>query len=106
MSNFDELVEKIKNEIRTMLRDSDKRPDYMTHAQLSDVQNEICKMARIRDFKKFVPYYPKGMADACWPSDHPLVIKLNKLLDMYMNIYRFFIFISRYVQRTGWRIVV
>lgn len=85
MSNFDELVEEIKKEIRTMLRNSDKRPDYMTHSQLSDIQNEISKMAHARDFKKFVPYYPKGLADACWPSDHPLVIKLNKLFDMYIK---------------------
>ena len=85
MSYFEELVEETKNEIRILLRDPDKRPNYMTHAQLNGVQSEISKMDRIRDPQKFYPYYPKGMADACWPDNHPLVIKLNKLWDMYMN---------------------
>ncbi len=87
MDCFDELVEETKNEIRILLKNPDKRPDYMTDAQLRDVQSEISKMVRIRDPQKFYPYYPKGVADACWPDDYPLVIKLNKLWDIYMNIH-------------------
>lgn len=28
---------------------------------------------------------PKGMADACRLPEHPLVIRLNKITDVYMN---------------------
>ena len=85
MAGFDELIEETKSEIRVLLRNPDVRPVYMTYDQLRDVQSEICRMARIRDPEKFFPYYPKGMADACWGTDHPLVIKLNKILDLYIN---------------------
>ena len=85
MSNFDRLVEETKEDIRTLLRNPDVRPAYMTYDQLRDVQSDICKMVRVRDPEKFYPYYPKGMADACWLPDHPLVIKLNKIADMYIN---------------------
>ena len=88
MAGFDELIEETKSEIRVFLRNPDVRPAYMTYDQLRDVQSEICRMARIRDPEKFFPYYQKGMADACWLTDHPLVIKLNKILDLY--IYREF----------------
>ncbi len=85
MAGFDELIEETKSEIRVLLRNPDVRPDYMKYDQLRDVQSEICRMARIRDPEKFFPYYPKGMADACWLPDHPLVIKLNKILDLYIK---------------------
>lgn len=85
MAGFDELIEETKSEIRVFLRNPDVRSDYMKYDQLRDVQSEICRMARIRDPEKFFPYYPKGMADACWLPDHPLVIKLNKILDLYIN---------------------
>ena len=85
MSEFDKLVDKTREEIRMMLKNPDKRPYYMSHDQLSDVQSEICRMARIKDPEKFYPYYPKGMADACWLPDNSLVIKLNKILEMYVN---------------------
>ncbi len=85
MAGFDELIEETKSEIRVFLRNPDVRPDYMKYDQLRDVQSEICRMARIRDPEKFFPYFPKGMADACWLTDHPLVIKLNKILDLYIN---------------------
>lgn len=85
MAGFDELIEETKSEIRVLLRNPDVRPDDMKYDQLRDVQSEICRMARIRDPEKFFPYYPKGMADACWLPDHPLVIKLNKILDLYIN---------------------
>ncbi len=85
MAGFDELIEETKSEIRVLLRNPDVRPDDMKYDQLRDVQSEICRMARIRDPEKFFPYFPKGMADACWLPDHPLVIKLNKILDLYIN---------------------
>ena len=85
MAEFDELIKETIREIRVFLRNPDVRPDYMKYDQLRDVQSEICRMARIRDPEKFFPYYPKGMADACWLPDHPLVIKLNKILDLYIN---------------------
>lgn len=85
MAGFDELIEETKSEVRVLLRNPDVRPDYMKYDQLRYVQSEICRMARIRDPEKFFPYYPKGMADACWLTDHPLVIKLNKILDLYIN---------------------
>ncbi len=85
MAEFDELIKETKREIRVFLRNPDVRPDDMKYDQLRDVQSEICRMARIRDPEKFFPYYPKGMADACWLPDHPLVIKLNKILDLYIN---------------------
>ena len=85
MAGFDELIEETKSEIRVLLRNPDVRPDYMKYDQLRDVQSEICRMARIRDPEKFFPYFPKGMADACWLPDHPLVIKLNKILDLYIK---------------------
>lgn len=85
MAEFDELIKETKREIRVFLRNPDVRPDYMKYDQLRDVQSEICRMARIRDPEKFFPYYPKGMADASWLPDHPLVIKLNKILDLYIN---------------------
>ena len=86
MNNFDQLVNETKNEIRVLLKNPDLRPYYMTHDQLSEIQSDICKMARVRDPEKFYPYYPKGIADACWRPDHPLVVKLNKIADMYMNL--------------------
>ncbi len=86
MNNFDQLVNETKNEIRVLLKNPDLRPYYMTHDQLSEIQSDICKMARVRDPEKFYPYYPKGIADACWLPDHPLVVKLNKIADMYMNL--------------------
>lgn len=85
MDVFDKLVKETKEEIRVLLRSPDLRPSYMTHDQLSEVQSEICKMSRIRNPEKFCPYYPKGIADACWLPNHPLVIKLNKIADIYMN---------------------
>ena len=85
MSEFDKLVDETKEEIRMMLKNPDERPYYMSHDQLSDVQSEICRMARIKDPEKFYPYYPKGMADACWLPDNSLVIKLNKIVEMYVN---------------------
>ena len=39
MDCFDELVEETKNEIRILLKNPDKRSDYMTYAQLRDVQS-------------------------------------------------------------------
>ena len=85
MNNFDKLVEETKDEIRKLLKNSNLRPNYMTHEQLSDVQSELCKMVLIRNPEKFYPYYPKGMVDACWSPDDPLVVKLNLIADMYMN---------------------
>ena len=85
MAEFDEIIKETRREIRVFLRNPDVRPDYMKYDQLRDVQSEICRMARIRDPEKFFPYYPKGMADACWLPDHPLVIKLNKILDLYIK---------------------
>lgn len=85
MTKFDELIGETRREIRILLRNPDVRPAFMTYNQLRDVQSEICRMARIRDPEKFFPYYPKGMADACWLPDHPLVIKLNLILDLYIN---------------------
>ena len=85
MAEFDELINETKRDIRVFLRNPNVRPDDMKYDQLRDVQSEICRMARIRDPEKFFPYYPKGMADACWGPDHPLVIKLNKILDLYIN---------------------
>ena len=85
MVRFDELIEETKNEIRVLLRNPDIRPSYMTYDQLRDVQSEICRMTRIRDPEKFFPYFPKGIADACWLPDHPLVVKLNEIVDLYNN---------------------
>ena len=85
MAEFDEIIKETRREIRVVLRNPDVRPDYMKYDQLRDVQSDICRMARIRDPEKFFPYYPKGMADACWLPDHPLVIKLNKILDLYIK---------------------
>ena len=85
MAEFDELINETKSEIRVFLRNPDVRPAYMTYDQLRDVQSEICRMARIRDPDKIFPYFPKGMADACWLPDHPLVIKLNTILDFYIT---------------------
>ena len=85
MAKFDELIEETKSEIRILLRNPDVRPAFMTYDQLRDVQSEICRMARVRNPEIFFPYYPKGMADACWLPDHPLVIKLNLILDLYIN---------------------
>ncbi len=85
MTKFDELIGETRREIRILLRNPDVRPAFMTYDQLRDVQSEICRMARVRDPEKFFPYYPKGMADACWLPDHPLVIKLNLILDLYIN---------------------
>ena len=85
MTRFDELIEETKKEIRVFLRNPDVRPADMTYDQLCDVQSEICRMARIRDPEKFFPYFPKGMADSCWSPDHPLVVKLNKFVDLYVN---------------------
>ena len=67
MSSFDRLVEETKEEIRTLLRNPDVRPAYMANDQLRDIQSEICRMVRVRD------------------PDNPLVIKLNKIADMYIN---------------------
>ena len=80
MVRFDELIEETKNEIRVLLRNPDIRPSYMTY-----VQSEICRMARVRDPEKFFPYFPKGIADACWLPDHPIVVKLNEIVDLYNN---------------------
>lgn len=85
MSIFDDLVEEIQNDIRLLLNTPDKIPNYMTQKQLNAILDEISKMAYIKNPKKFYPYYPKGMADACWIADHPLVIKLNRILDIYIN---------------------
>ena len=85
MAEFDEIIKETRREIIVFLRNPDVRPDYMKYDQLRDVQSEICRMARIRDPEKFFTYYPKGMADACWLPDHPLVIKLNKILDLYIK---------------------
>jgi hypothetical protein len=57
MNRFDELIEETKNEISVLLRDPEK----------------------------FFPYFPKGIADACWIPDHPLVFKLNEIVDIYNN---------------------
>lgn len=85
MTKFDELIGETRREIRILLRNPDVRPDFMTYDQLRDVQSEICRMTRVRDPEKFFHYYPKGMADACWLPDHPLVIKLNLILNLYIN---------------------
>lgn len=85
MAAIDRLVAETKEEIRVLLRNPDKRPSFMTYDQLRDVQSEICRMILIRDPEKFWPYYPKGMADACWPLDHPIVEKLNMIAEMYAN---------------------
>ena len=85
MNSFDKLAEETKEEIRTLLRNPDVRPAYMSYDQLRDVQSEICRMVRVRDPEKFYPYFPKGIADACWLPDHPLVVKLNMIADMYIK---------------------
>jgi len=85
MAAIDRLVAETKEEIRVLLRNPDKRPSFMTYDQLRDVQSEICRMILIRDPEKFWPYYPKGMADACWPLDHPIVKKLNMIAEIYAN---------------------
>ena len=85
MVDFDRLVRETKEEIRILLKNSEIRPSFMTCDQLRDVQGEICRMAYVRDPDKFYPYYPKGMAEACWPTDHPFVKKLNLIAELYMK---------------------
>ena len=85
MVEFDRLVRETKEEIRILLKNSDIRPSFMTCDQLRDVQGEICRMAYVRDPDRFYPYYPKGMAEACWPTDHPFVKKLNLIAELYMK---------------------
>ncbi len=85
MVDFDRLVRETKEEIRILLKNSDIRPSFMTCDQLRDVQGEICRMAYVRDPDRFYPYYPKGMAEACWPTDHPFVKKLNLIAELYMK---------------------
>ena len=85
MVAFDTLVQEMKEEIRFLLKNPDIRPSFMTCDQLRDVQSEICRMAYVRDSDRFYPYYPKGMADACWPTEHPLVKKLNLIAELYVN---------------------
>ena len=86
MTEFDRLVQETKEEIRALLKNPDKRPSFMTCDQLRDVQGEICRMAYVRDSDKFYPYYPKGMAEACWESDHPLVKKLDLIAELYCKL--------------------
>ena len=69
MTEFDRLVQETKEEIRALLKNPNIRPSFMTCDQLRDVQGEICRMAYVRDSDKFYPYYPKGMAEACWEAD-------------------------------------
>ena len=85
MATFDRLVQETKEEIRILLKNPDIRPSFMTCDQLRDVQREICQMAYVRDPDRFYPYYPRGMAEACWSTDNTLVKKLDLIAELYIK---------------------
>lgn len=63
MDHFGEKIEHVKSDIRKMLEDSEKLPWYMSVRQLNMTIDELDKMNQLRDKNRFVPYYPKGIAD-------------------------------------------
>lgn len=63
MDHFGEKIERVKSDIRKMLEDSEKLPWYMSVRQLNMTIDELDKMNQLRDKNRFVPYYPKGIAD-------------------------------------------
>lgn len=46
--------------------------------------DELDKMNQLRDKNRFVPYYPKGIADS-WAQEDRLGEELLEILDAYMK---------------------
>lgn len=84
MDHFGEKIEHVKSDIRKMLEDSEKLPWYMSVRQLNMTIDELDKMNQLRDKNRFVPYYPKGIAD-CWAQNDRLGEELLEILDSYMK---------------------
>lgn len=84
MDHFGEKIEHVKSDIRKMLEDSEKLPWYMSVRQLNMTIDELDKMNQLRDKNRFVPYYPKGIAD-CWAQKDRLGEELLEISDLYMK---------------------
>ncbi len=84
MDHFGEKIEHVKSDIRKMLEDPEQLPWYMSVRQLNMTIDELNKMNQLRDKNRFVPYYPKGIADS-WAQEDRLGEELLEILDAYMK---------------------
>lgn len=84
MDYFGEKIEHVKSDIRKMLEDPEQLPWYMSVRQLNMTIDELNKMNQLRDKNRFVPYYPKGIADS-WAKEDRLGEELLEILDAYMK---------------------
>ena len=84
MDHFGEKIEHVKSDIRKMLEDPEQLPWYMSVRQLNMTIDELNKMNQLRDKNRFVPYYPKGLADS-WAKEDRLGEELLEILDAYMK---------------------
>ena len=85
MSDFHTRTQNLIKEIKTLIKDKDSRPRYMTESQLESIVDELCKMDYARNHEKFYPYYPRGIVDS-WDYNDELGRKLLEHLDIYCSL--------------------
>ena len=84
MDSFSKMIEDVEAIIEKMINNPKELPWYMSVEQLKMTVDELHKMNQIRDMKRFMPYYPRGIADS-WDSNDNLGNELLKVLDFYMK---------------------
>ena len=84
MDSFSTMIEDVKVIIEKKINTPKELPWYMSVEQLKMTVKELDKMDQIRDVKRFMPYYPRGIED-CWDSNDNLGNELLKVLDFYMK---------------------
>ena len=85
VSRFEDLVAEAKADIQDLINNPEKMPPYMMESQLRMTQDELDKMARIKNIDEFLPYYPKGISDS-WDFNDKLGKKLMNILDVYRRM--------------------
>lgn len=84
VDSFSKMIEDVEAIIEKMINNPEELPWYMSVEQLKRTVDELHKMNQIRDMKRFMPYYPRGIADS-WDSNDNLGNELLKVLDFYMK---------------------